>query len=806
MKRTSKVYLVSICCAILILTLQSCKKKGLPDVTTANISDITATTAASGGNVTDEGGSAVTERGVCWNTSQEPTTGSSKTSDGTGDGSFTSSITGLTANTLYYVRAYAINSEGTGYGNEVSFTTQCQTPSGTTDPASGIGSTNATLNGTVNANGSSTTVTFEYGLTNSYGNSVTATQSPVSGNSNTPVSAEITGLTPSSTYHFRVKVVSCGGTVYGDDRTFTPQCQAPTSTTNAASGLGTSSATLNGTVNANGSSTTVTFEYGFTNAYGNTVTATQSPVTGSSNTPVSIPLNGLTPGTTYHFRVKAVNCGGMVNGSDQTFTTSCQAPTATANAASGLTKYTADLNGSVNANGSSTTVTFEYGLTTSYGNSVTAAQSPVTGTSNAPVSADVSGLNPGTTYHFRVKAENCGGTVNSSDLTFTTSPEPKSILQHVGINRTNVNLSSTTVLGQITINPTESGRVIVTFDGSCTSSPGDRIVLAASNTTSWGINDGNVSVEAFDDDINTNSFSHTRVYDVSAGSRTFYALANNSVEYDGSGIASIYGSLTVKFVPNSSGSIIGHTSIVRTNYNLFNRTTLGSVTINPVVPGKVIVKFDGNCTSSPGDRIVLAASNTINWGTDDGCATVEAANNDINSNSFSHTRVYDVSPGNRTFYAVGQNYVETDGDGSASIYGSLTVLFIPNATNSIVSFQGISSLNSNLNNSTVLGQITINPSVPGKVLVRFNGTCISSPGDRILLAASNSTSWGTNDGNVPVEAIDADLNRNPFSHTRAYNVTAGSRTFYCVGVNYLETSGDGIASIYASLVVEFFPD
>jgi hypothetical protein len=105
-------------------TLISCKKKPTPPaVTTAVVSSITQVSAVSGGNVTDDGGAEVTARGVCWGTSQNPTTSSSKTSDGTGTGTFSSSITGLPAGTSYFVRAYATNSEGTSYGNEVSFPT-----------------------------------------------------------------------------------------------------------------------------------------------------------------------------------------------------------------------------------------------------------------------------------------------------------------------------------------------------------------------------------------------------------------------------------------------------------------------------------------------------------------------------------------------------------------------------------------------------------------------------------------------------------------------------------------------------------
>ena len=106
-----------------ILVAQFQSNVTIPTVTTAQVTNITQTTAVSGGNVTSTGGATVIERGICWSTGHNPTTSSNHASSGTGTGSFTVSITSLTASTTYYVRAYAINSMGTAYGNEVSFTT-----------------------------------------------------------------------------------------------------------------------------------------------------------------------------------------------------------------------------------------------------------------------------------------------------------------------------------------------------------------------------------------------------------------------------------------------------------------------------------------------------------------------------------------------------------------------------------------------------------------------------------------------------------------------------------------------------------
>jgi uncharacterized protein (TIGR02145 family) len=106
----------------LILILHSCKEKTAPPiVTTDSITDITFSSAVSGGEVTSDEGAEVTLRGVCWSKHSDPTTSDSKTENGSGTGTFTSDMTDLMSSTIYYVRAYAINSAGTGYGNQQSF-------------------------------------------------------------------------------------------------------------------------------------------------------------------------------------------------------------------------------------------------------------------------------------------------------------------------------------------------------------------------------------------------------------------------------------------------------------------------------------------------------------------------------------------------------------------------------------------------------------------------------------------------------------------------------------------------------------
>ncbi|MCB2173491.1 right-handed parallel beta-helix repeat-containing protein, partial [archaeon] len=124
----------------------------LPAVTTTAVSSITSTTATSGGNVTSAGGFAVTSRGVCWSTSANPITSDSKTTDGAGTGIFNSTITELSPNTTYHVRAYATNGNGTSYGSDTTFTTTAL-PTVTTTTVSSITSTTATSGGNVTSAG-----------------------------------------------------------------------------------------------------------------------------------------------------------------------------------------------------------------------------------------------------------------------------------------------------------------------------------------------------------------------------------------------------------------------------------------------------------------------------------------------------------------------------------------------------------------------------------------------------------------------------------------------------------------------------
>jgi hypothetical protein len=331
-------------------------------------------------------------------------------------------ISGLSASHVYHFRIVAHNGGGTSFGADRTFTTLSASgpPVVTTSPATLIASFSATLNGLLDPHGLTTNVHFEYGTTISYGSS-TSMQSRT-GNTYLNISANISGLSTSTVYHFRIVATNSAGTRFGSDRTFTTLSPTgpPVATTNPATFIASFSSTLNALVDPHGLTTSVHFQYGPTTSYG----LTTAPQSHSGNTYVGITANigSLIPSTTYHFRVVASNSAGTTLGSDKAFTTltATGPPVVTTNSATNITTSSATLNGSLDPHGLTTTVYFQYGTTTSYGH--TSAMQSQTGNTYRNIAANIGGLSPSTVYHFRIVATNSAGTRFGTDRTFTTAP------------------------------------------------------------------------------------------------------------------------------------------------------------------------------------------------------------------------------------------------------------------------------------------------------------------------------------------------------------------------------------------------
>ena len=294
-------------------------------------------------------------------------------------------------------------------------------PTVTTNAATSLSGSTATLNASVNPEGAATTYQFEYGTTTAYGTKVPATSKEAgSGTAAVAASQAITGLTPGITYHFRVTATNVNGSSNGADRTFTTPT-VPAITAEPANEVEAHGLTFHAKVNPKGAATTYQFEYGTTTSYGSKVPATPKEIgAGTIAIAVSEPVAGLQEGTTYHYRVVAQNALGATYSPDSTVTT-LVLPEATTEAATGVEGEEATLNGEVDPNGSQTTYYFQYGTSTAYG-------------AQAPLSGEIAGagaegvevlaapeLEPETTYHYRVVAASPAGTDYGQDMTTTTA-------------------------------------------------------------------------------------------------------------------------------------------------------------------------------------------------------------------------------------------------------------------------------------------------------------------------------------------------------------------------------------------------
>src|SRR5664280_1283650 len=364
----------------------------VPTLTTVAVTSVTGTTAISGGNITSDGNGAITAKGVCWALTTGPTITNSLTTDGTGSASFVSNLSGLTSGVIYYVRAYATNSAGTAYGNEITFTTVLGAP---TNVVATAGNAQATLTFTAPAGGSGIT---GYTVTSTPGNITgTGTASPII----------VTGLTNGTAYTFTVIATNANGN--------SPASVASNSVT-PSSGPG---APTIGTATAGNAQATVTFTAPASNGgsaiTGYTVTSTPGSIT-KTGTVSPIIVTGLTNGTAYTFTVIATNA------------TSNSLPSAASNSVTPSTVPGAPTIGTTTAGNAQATVTFtapaSNGGSAITGYTVTYTPGNITKTgTTSPVT--VTGLTNGIAYTFTVFATNAIG--NSPASAASNSVTPSSV-------------------------------------------------------------------------------------------------------------------------------------------------------------------------------------------------------------------------------------------------------------------------------------------------------------------------------------------------------------------------------------------
>ena len=313
----SKIFLIILTVSI----LYSCRKPTPPVITTTEVTEISYTTAMSGGNVTDIGGASVVTRGICWNTSGDATIDNSKTVEAGGIGTFTSNLTQLTPNTTYYAKAYAINSAGTGYGDEVSFTTlQVTVPVLTTEAITSITTTTAVSGGNITSdNGGSVT---ERGVCWSTETNPTITHSKTSDGSGTGAYiSSLTGLSPGTNYYVRAYATNSAGTEYGTQLSFTTLADLPLVTTNNITSITATTAIGGGNITSDGGATITARGVCWSTSSNPTVTlTTKTTETGTTGT-FTTEMTGLNSNTTYYVKAYSTNSIGTAYGAEVSFTT-----------------------------------------------------------------------------------------------------------------------------------------------------------------------------------------------------------------------------------------------------------------------------------------------------------------------------------------------------------------------------------------------------------------------------------------------------------------------------------------------------
>lgn len=292
----------------------------MPVVFTGAASNITTTSVTCGGNIITSGNSEITARGVCWSTSQDPTIANSKTTDGTGLGFFSSSITGLATGTTYYLRAYATNSIATSYGNQevIQAAVNVVFPTVTTVDPTNITANAVTSGGEVTATGGGNVIAR--GVCWSANQNPTVSDSKtIDGTGTGPFQSQIAGLIP-GTYYARAYATNSSGTGYGNMVSFTTEKTLPVLTTKSITSISAMGAVSGGIISAAGGGTISERGICWSDVPNPTITdkKTNSPATTAS---FGAAITQASPGTTYYLRSYATNEIGTGYGDQKTFTT-----------------------------------------------------------------------------------------------------------------------------------------------------------------------------------------------------------------------------------------------------------------------------------------------------------------------------------------------------------------------------------------------------------------------------------------------------------------------------------------------------
>lgn len=395
-----------------------------PTVETSSITGITDSQAQASGNILKVGNDAgITQYGHVWSTRANPTTDDQKTQLGSTKqtGTFSSTLTGLSPNQTYHVRAYAINAIGTAYGEDVTFTTTTGQVSLTTDGVNDITHNAATCSATVSKMGGN--VITERGVCwSTTSNPTINAQRAASSDTGNSFTVRMTGLATETTYHVRAYVqTQKGETFYGNDLQFqtTHEITQPTLSGTQVSEVGVSKVTLSSSVTGNGRGTIS--DAGFVYSLNAAPTIDDSRVScGKVNGTFGKTVTGLKEKTTYHVRSYAVNEAGTAYGAEATFTTlEVSAPTVSTTTVIDVSRTSATFTAQVTATGNGTLT--DAGFVYSTNHYPTTSDNKLSCGKSTTLSSKATGLQQETTYYVRAYAINERGASYGAEQSFTTT-------------------------------------------------------------------------------------------------------------------------------------------------------------------------------------------------------------------------------------------------------------------------------------------------------------------------------------------------------------------------------------------------